>query len=60
MQSSTDRDYLRKREVEEREAAAKAADGARLIHLELAKLYAMRLERDDDGPLLRAVGGSNA
>jgi hypothetical protein len=55
--SSTDRDYLRRREAEEREAAAKAADGARMAHLELAKLYAIRLGHNDDAPSLRVVGG---
>lgn len=54
MLSATDRDYLRKREAEERDAAAKAADGARLIHLELAKLYASRLGQDELH--LRAAG----
>ncbi len=54
--SSMDRDYLRKREAEEREAADKATDGARTIHLELAKLYALRLSRADVEPPLRVVG----
>jgi hypothetical protein len=52
MLSATDRDYLRRREAEEREAAEKAADGARLIHLELARLYASRLgHRESDSDL---------
>jgi hypothetical protein len=56
MLGATERDYLRKREAEEREAAAKAADGARLIHLELARLYANRLGEDDAEPRRRAIG----
>lgn len=60
MPGSTDRDYLRKREIEEREAAANAVDGAKLAHLELAKLYAIRLGREDSETLPGVVGGSDA